>query len=268
MLNIYTSNINMLIMKKTILLVVLVLIVACNNGAKEKKSESEVKRQNSSKENDTKFGRLNYAVVWNWTTTDKQLVMDNTTAISNELTILWKDDIVENAYYDSDAKIDKFEHFPNISFFLKANSLEEAEATLNKLTIVKKSIAKYTIYPVGTKWLGRNNEAVVKKRIISKAYVTVWNTITEYDSANAKELIKENTKAQSDAILKLWEEGIVENAYFDIEGTVNNNLITDFVFFINANSVAEAKKICDELPFVKQHLAAYKLQQVGVYWLN
>ena len=254
-------------MKKFILLVVL-LIVACNNQTKEKKSESEVKQQNSSKENDLKFGRLNYAVVWNWTTTDKQLVIDNTTTISNELTNLWKDDIVENAYYDSDPKIDKFEHFPNISFFLKAKSIEEAEATLNKLTIVKKGIAKYTIYPVGTKWLDRNNEAMVKKGIISKSYVTVWNTITENDSANAKELIKENVKAQSDAILKLWEEGIVENAYFDIEGTVNNNLITDFVFFINADSEAEAIEICDELPFVKQQLASYKLQQVGVYWLN
>jgi len=39
----------------------------------------------------------------------------------------------------------------------------------------------------------------------------------------------------------------------DIEGTANLNSTTDFVFFINADSKAEAKKICDNLPFAKKH---------------
>jgi len=268
MLNIYILILNISIMKKITLLIVLLFVLACNNLTKEKKESNEVKQENTSEKENSSFAGNNFAVVWNWTTTDKQLVADNAPIISKELTKLWKAKIVENAYFDSDGEFDKFEYFPNISFFLKANSITEAENALNKLTVVKKGIAKYTIYAVGTKWLGRNSEVIVKKGIVTRAYVAVWNTLTEYDDTNAKALIRENTKAQSDAILKLWNEGVVENVYFDIEGTASNNLTTDFVFFINADSEAHAKKICNELPFVKKHLASYKISPVGVYWLR
>jgi len=268
MLNIYTLNLNTSIMRKIILLTVLLFAFACNNQKKEEKGLNEIQEQNTSVNKDAESVKHNYAIVWKWSTSDKQLVTDNAPAISKELTKLWKDKVVENAYFDSDAEFDKFENFPNISFFLKAGSIDETETILNKLTVVKKGIAKYTIYPVGTKWLGRNSEVIVKKGIVTRAYVAVWNTLTEYDDANAKALIKENAKAQSDAILKLWNEGVVENVYFDIVGTSNLNSTTDFVFFINADSESDAKKICDNLPFSQKHIASYKLQPVGVYWLR
>ena len=255
-------------MKKIMLFVVAILVLSCNNQPKEKVESSEINPASTSVKEDQELVRNNYAVVWNWTTTDKQLVTDNAPAISKELTKLWKDKIVENAYFDSDGEFEKFESFPNISFFLKAKSVAETESILNELTVVKKGIAKYTIYPVGTKWLGRNSEVIVKKGMVTKAYVAVWNTITKHDNADAKELIKKNAKDQSDAILKLWNDGIVENVYFDIEGTSNLNSTTDFVFFVNADSEAEAKKICDDLPFAKKHLSSYKISPVGVYWLR
>ncbi len=71
------------------------------------------------------YGIQNFAVVWNWTTTDKQLVTDNAPTISKELNNLWKNGVVENAYYDANSKVNKFEHFPNITFFLRAKSLKK-----------------------------------------------------------------------------------------------------------------------------------------------
>ena len=268
MLNIYMTNLNILNMKKIMLFVVTILVLSCNNQPKEKVESTKFNPENTSEKKDQELARNNFAVVWNWTTTDKQLVSDNAPAISKELTKLWKDKIVENAYFDSDAEFEKFEGFPNISFFLKTSSISDAENILNKLTVVKKGIAKYTIYPVGTKWLGRNDEVIKKKGMVTKSYVAVWNTVTKHDNSNAKDLIRKNAKDQSDAILKLWNEGIVENVYFDIEGTASLNSTTDFVFFINADSEADAKKICDNLPFAKKHLASYKISPVGVYWLR
>lgn len=63
-----------------------------------------------------------------------------------------------------------------------------------------------------------------------------------------------------------WSE--IENVYFDIEGTQKSNEITDFVFFINANTIEEAKNICSQMPFVKENISSFKLYSVGVFWLG
>lgn len=248
-------------MKKLLLLSIIAMLFSydvqtqVNSGALGSKVEKAV------------YGTQNYAVVWKWSTTDKDLVTENSPKISSELTNLWKKGIVENAYYNADAKLDKFEDFPNITFFLKAKSVQEAEIKLNSLTVVKKGIATYTIYPVGTLWLDRDADKINEKGLL-KSYVTVWSTITESDNSNAKTMIESNVKAQNDAILKLWKDGVIENAYFDIEGTAKANQKTDFVFFVNAKTEQEAKAVCDNLPFVKKNIASYKLLSVGVHWLG
>jgi hypothetical protein len=63
---------------------------------------------------------------------------------------LWKKGVIVDAYFDNDTKIYKFGYFPNISCFLKAKSGEEAKTILNKLALVEKEMAEYTIYPEGT----------------------------------------------------------------------------------------------------------------------
>ena len=267
MLNFYILNLYTLSMKKITVFVAVLLLLACNNKTKENKTSTEIKTKNSSEKQDSEFGIFNYAIVWEWTTTDKQLVNNNTVKISNELTELWKKGAVENVYYNSDAKVDKLDYFPNISFFLKAKSKVEAEKILNNLTVVKKGIANYTIYPVGVKWLGRKSEKI-KIKGITNSYVSVWNTVTKDNQVDSEEIIEKYVKSQSDATLRLWNEGTIENVYFDIEGTQSSNNITDFVFFVNANSENEAKKICDELPFAKNKLASYKLLSVGIFWLG
>jgi hypothetical protein len=239
------------------LLAISLLLLSCGNSNKH-----DSQNQSSTTKEEPVIGRNNYAVVWNWTTTDKQLVDDNTLTISKELTKLWNKGIVENAYYDGNAKVDKFEHFPNIIFFLKAKSFEEAEVILNKLTIVKKGIAVYTVYPVGTKWLGRNDEIIKEKAKPTKSFVAVWTTNKEVKPSD------ELTKSQSDAVLKLWNEAVIENVYFDIEGIQKANNETDFVFFVNANSKEEVKQIVDNLPFAKENIASYKLLSVGSFWMG
>lgn len=233
------------------------LVIGCKNDKKEANTETEIVELESNQT--STFGKENYAVVWNWTTTDEQLVKENAPTISKELTALWKKGVVENAYYNSDSKIDKLSYFPNISFSMKASSYESAEVILNKLTVVKKGIAIYKLYPIGTLWLDRKSETIHKNGV-TKSFVTVWTTKNKPTD--------ELTQTQSDKVLELWNTGKIENVYFDIEGTQKPNSKTDFVFYANANTKAEAIAICESLPFFKENIAIYKIHEVGVFWLR
>ena len=242
-------------------------VLGCGNETKKAKSGKATEASKSTAIKSTEFGKTNYAVVWSWTTADEQLVSENTAQISKELTDLWKKGIIENVYYDSEAKADKLGYFPNISFFLRAKSEQEANAILDELTIVRKGISKYNIHPVGTKWLGRN-EAAIDKNGITKSWVAVWATSVDHNSEFSKNEVKQNAKEQSDAVISLWDQGLVENVYFDIMGIQQKNDITDFVLFINAASETEARDILNSLPFYKKNIAQYQLFSVGVFWMG
>ena len=251
-------------MKKPVFYAVIALLCACNNQTQEQKSTNDTDLQQiTTEEDNSEIFRKNFAIVWKWNTKNRQLIEDNISEVSIEMTKLWEKDVIENAYFNQDIDVDKFEYFPNISCFLKTSSLEEAEKTLNNLILVEKGLAEYTIYPVGSKFLGRNTGAIIK-RGSSKSYVAVWSTPKKVDPDKDRDLII----AQSDALLKLWNEGSVENVYFDIEGTQKANNVTDFVFFINVNSEDEAKEICNNLPFSREKKATYKLLHVGIFWLG
>ena len=232
------------------------LVFGCNDTKKEAKTKTETVE--STPTQTSEIGKNNYAVVWNWTTTDEQLVSDNSVTISNELTSLWKKGVVENTYYNSDSKVDKLSYFPNISFSLKANSYKSAEIILNNLTVVKKGIATYKLFPIGTLWLDRKHKTIHENGM-TKSFVTVWTTTSKPTD--------ELTQAQNDKILEFWKSGKVENVYFDIEGTQKANTKTDFVFYANANSEADAKALCESLPFYKNNIATYKIYEVGVFWM-
>ena len=247
-------------MKHTFLyLAVSLLFFSCGNNKKETKTETKSDTVEPIVTQTSKIGSENYAVVWNWTTEDEQLVSYNTPIISKELTTLWQKGIVENAYYNSDSKVDKLSYFPNISFSLKAESYKSAETILNNLTIVKKGIAVYKLYPIGTLWLDRKHKTIHENGM-TKSFVTVWKT-------NNKPTDK-LTQAQNDKVLELWNTGRIENAYFDIAGTQKPNSKTDFVFYANANTKAEAIAICESLPFFKENIATYKIREVGVFWMG
>lgn len=238
-------------------------MISCGSSTQTEKTEDNSSSSKTSTPDLSKIGRNNYAVIWNWTTEDKKLVEDNSSQISQELTALWEDDIIENAYYDSDAKIDKLGNFPNISFFLKAHSKKEARAILDDLRVVKKSIAEYNIHEVGTLWLDIKKNPL-KKELTAQSYVAVWETNTPVDKSKVGKLLK----SQNEAVLKLWNEGVIENVYFDIEGTHSISSKTDFVFFVNANSKEEAQAICNSLPFYQEKIANYHIHQAGLFWMG
>ena len=249
-------------MKKTItLLLTVTMLFACKEKTAANNVSDQVEQPDNTEVADSKIGRQNYAIVWKWATDDKQLVEDNLVAIADELNALWHEDKVVDAYYNTNATIDKFEYFPNVFFFLKAKSETEAEELLNAMTLVKKGIASYTIHPVGLKWMGRNHDKI-KERGLTNSYAAVWT------ADNRENTTDDLIKSQADAILKLWNDGAIENVYFDIEGTQKDNEKTDFVFFINVNSEKEAKELCESLPFVKENIASFKLHSVGVFWLG
>jgi hypothetical protein len=244
-------------MRKIFILSISLLLLNC--GQKTKKETLTTTNPEKTTYNESKIGRQNFAVIWNWTTTDVQLVSDNSEVISKELISLWKKGTVENAYYNSDAKVEKLSYFPNISFFIKAESYKAAELILNKLTVVKKGIAVYQIFPVGNLWLDRKLKAI-NENGITKSYVAVWQTENKPTDTL--------TKAQNDKILDLWNLGKIENVYFDIEGTQRANNKIDFVFYVNTNTEKEARTLCESLPFFKKNIATYKLHEVGVFWLG
>ena len=239
-------------------------VLSCGNTTQTENVETSSNQPNSSVEDQSKIGRTNYAVLWKWATDDVELVSSNSVQISEELSNLWKEDIIENAYYDPQSKVDKLAYFPNIAFFLKTKDEAAAKAILDDLTVVTKGIATYQLHPVGQLWLNRNTD-VVKKNGPKKSFATVWTTTkSPLEGQNADVLLQK----QNDAILQLWNDGIIENVYFDIEGTYTSNDKTDFVFFINANTEAEAIKICESLPFFQEKMTTYKIHPAGVFWMG
>ena len=235
------------------------LIIACGKDTKKTTPEDSSKVQETTTEDNSKIGRNNYAVIWKWTTSNEQLVSKNTVLIGEELNELWQEDIIENVYYNSNAEIGKLGYFPNISFFIKSHSTEKAKTILDKFSIVKKNIASYQLYPVGTLWMDRKADLISEKGM-TLSFVSVWAT----KQKPSQDLVKK----QSDAVLGLWNNGDIENVYFDIEGTQKANSATDFVFYINTNSEEEAKALCNAMPFYKENIASYELYPVGVFWMG
>lgn len=244
-------------MKNIIILLLSVLAIACGDNAKNKASDNS----------DTGYMINNYAVVWKWKTKDVALVDEHKVDQTKQLSDLWMEGIVENIYFEQQPKTDGFENYPGISFFIKAPSEAKAKKILDEMIFVKNNISEYAIHPVGTKWLGRN-EDVIKERSITKSWVSVWSTRVDHNSKMSMSEVTENAKEQSDIILKLFNEGLVENVYFDIAGTQKQNEVTDFVMFVNANTEAEGREILDNLPFAKKNIAHYQLFSVGVHWMG
>ena len=66
-------------------------------------------------------------------------------------------------------------------------------------------------------------------------------------------------------------EGYLYFNWWDLEKAGNpsvNKDVTDFVYFVNANSQEEAEKICNNLPFTKANMVSYNIHPVGVFWLG
>lgn len=242
-------------------LVFIFLLSLFSLGCVEKDANTQAEKVEAVQETQAQIGRSNFAVTWQWTTDNVQFVVDNSARISEELVKLWNQDVVENAYFDTNSPIDKLAHLPNITFFIKAFSEAEARSILDELTIVQKGIAAYQLHPVGLLWLDRSTVAINQKGI-TNSFVAIWETKRSLKTSDPL------LKAQNDRVLALWNTGNIENVYFDNAGTNQVNDITDFVFFVNSNTRAEAEAICNSLPFFEEKVADYKMYQVGTFWMG
>jgi hypothetical protein len=136
------------------------------------------------------------------------------------------------------------------------------------LTVVKNSIATFSVFPVGSKWFGRNADAIQDKGL-TKSYVSVWKTLTDINVEEYGDLI--NTQASS--IKNLYQSGVIENVNWEMSREEDaykrrTNNISDFVFFINTNSKEDAKALCDSIGFIQAELMSYEVIPVGVFWLG
>lgn len=245
-------------MKKIIVIILSLTLLSCFNNKKEEKKDSGKKDSEKNTTNLSRIGRQNYAVVWKWTTDDVKLVKDYNVAQTNEFQEMVEYGVVQNLYYNRDLEVDKLENSSNISFFIKAKDEQEVKKILNKMVFVKNNIAAYTIYPVGTKWLAKNPKKILGKEV-SKSFISIWTTLDK--NPNDKVL-----KAQSEGVLKLWDEGLIENVFFFIDGNQGETSKTNFMFFVNSNSEMDAETVLDKLPFVENNIASYKLIPVGNFW--
>jgi len=97
-----------------------------------------------------------FAVVWEWSTEDRDMVNSNLAAQTTQLIDLWRSGIVENVYFNTETKFADDRPMPEVVFFIKAENEEEAKKLLDEMIFVKKNIAKYELHPVGVLWLTKH----------------------------------------------------------------------------------------------------------------
>jgi hypothetical protein len=97
-------------------------------------------------------------------------------------------------------------------------------------------------------------------------YSVAWVIDTD-DSA----LFNSTINAQGEKLLNLWTKGIVENVYLDTKKShqnVHKGDIARVMFFLKAKTDEEAIKILNDMPLVKNKVAKYTLNSVGILWLK
>lgn len=145
---------------------------------------------------------------------------------------------------------------PTIAYFIRATDIDAARNVLDQMVFRTKNIGTFELIPVGNFLFGQSEKSGEVRLKKKNSYVVIWDLLKPYNEVDPQ--IIQN---QFDADFKLCEEGVLENAYKNSPYDASINNFT--VYFMNANSEEEAKKILNELPFVKSNIASFKLYYVG-----
>ncbi len=97
-------------------------------------------------------------------------------------------------------------------------------------------------------------------------YVVVWDSISQENP-----MYKKHIKKQAEVLTGLWEKGVIENIYFNLESNqpkAKSEQYASIVFFIKAKNKDDANKTLKELPFVKHDVLNYTLSPAGYLWLK
>ena len=239
-------------MKIQLILLTLFLLNAC--------IQEQDERDFLNKKKSLKYESETYAVVWTTVSLQKRKMAEHVPNQTKQLLDLWEKGIVENIYFNVDEKFGTKDTWPNIMFFLKAKNIDKAKEILDEMEFVKYKYAKYDLHPVGVLWLKRNENTLVKVLESKNSYAVVW-------SNNDIKLSDADVEKQAADFTRLWDQGYIENAYFDIVGASTGNIDRPTVVnFVNAKNADEAHKILSNLHFVKENIATYMLFDVGVLW--
>lgn len=242
-------------MKSLILLIFGLALIGCVQEQSEKDFLNE--------KESPKYQTETFAVVWKTVSMRKEKLEEIIPAQTKQLQELWDKGIVENVYFKTDEKFGKDETWPNIMFFLKAKNKEAAIEQLEKMEFVKHKLSTYELHPVGLLWLTQNEKTLEKVQKSKRTFGVVWT------SGASKKPADKDIILQSEGFQDLWNEGFIENAYFDIvgSGTGNRDRPT-MVNFVNAANEEEVNKILKDLHFIKNETSTYMLFDVGVLWLG
>lgn len=101
---------------------------------------------------------------------------------------------------------------------------------------------------------------------IRNTYAVSWVIDT-----NDSERFNNTINKQGEKLLDLWKAGVVENVYLDTKKShqvVHKGDIARVMFFLKAKTEQEAINILDEMPLVKNKVAKYTINSVGILWLK
>lgn len=242
-------------MKILTLLLTILLFSACTN----EQDESEFLNKKDLPE----YRIETFAVVWKTYSLQKDKMEKIVPTQTEQLKSLWEQGIVENVYFKTDEKFGKDDTWPNIMFFIKAKNQEAAKEILDEMDFVKHKFAMYELHPVGVLWLKRNEKAIERVQKTKRTFGVVWATDVE------KQISDDDIKIQSEDFTNLWNDGFIENAYFDIIGSSTGKKDRPTVVnFVNAENEEEANNILGNLHFIKKGLSSYMLFDVGILWLG
>lgn len=92
-----------------------------------------------------------------------------------------------------------------------------------------------------------------------KTYAVIPSLITE-----DAQKFSDNISEQASQLNELWEEGTVENIYYNVDGqTVNNQIIPSIAYFIRAKDIDDARDILDQTIFRSKNIGTFELKPVG-----
>lgn len=232
------------------LMINLFIFVGCKN-----KVENETVTPEPQTESVSEFINT-YAVIPSLVTENPQKFNDNITEQASQLNKLWEEGIVENLYYNVEGQTVDKQIIPSITYFIRATDEDKAKNILDQMIFRTKNIGTFDLIPVGNFLFGESEKSKDVRLKKKNTYVVIWDLLKPYNEVDRKEI-----EDQFAADFKLYEDGVLENAY---KNSPYDESVKNFtVYFMNADTEQGANKILNEMPFIKSNTASFRIINVG-----
>lgn len=233
------------IMKKLIVFSLALFVLACGT-----------------KKADSKAANQNFATVWELDTEDYDHFVKLLPAQTQALMDVYKKGLVENIYFQQGEETDETYSMGSISMVVRAKDENSARVILDNMPFYRSKIAKYKLFPLGTKWLTRGDAHKQVAAETKQTFVVIWITSKSFDE------MQEHAVEQVNETMELYNNGIIENAYLATEVISGTEQGYPVIYFINAKDVNSAKAILDNTVYPRLGYAKYELRPVGTFWLG